>query len=132
MSLFFSISLTFVLTAVVLLLAAREVSAYRLDQASRAEIYPYTKKRLVWRLTASGCLIGEVVLLGVVRFALSPTRPGWFLVYVSAVLFLAAVMVVMAFFDFRESVRLGSWTLERLRKEFIHEVRRGKEPPETH
>jgi hypothetical protein len=127
-----SLFVALILIAGILYLAAREVSAYRIDQATRSEIYPYTKGRLIRRLIVNGCLIGEVVLLALLRFTLSPTRPVWFLIYVGTVLGLVGVMVVMAIWDLRESVRLGSRSMEQLFKEFVHEIRRGVTPPDTH
>ena len=115
-----SILLAVLLIAGILLFAAREVAAYRRDRADRVEIYPYTKARLRRRLLVTLCLVAEVILLGLVRFTLSPAKPFWFLAYVATVLFLALVMVVLSILDLRESVQLRTWTLERLKREFLH------------
>ena len=132
MSLLPSISVAALLIGVILYFAAREVAHYRKDQATRADIYPYTEGRLVRRLIVSGCLIAEVVLLSLVRFTLSPAKPLWFLIYVLVVLCLVVVMVIMSLLDLRESVRLQKRSLERLTKEFIYELRQGSTPMDTH
>jgi uncharacterized membrane protein YbhN (UPF0104 family) len=131
MSLLGPIVFSTLLTGVILLLAAREVALYRKDQATRADIYPYTKGRLVRRLVVSACLVAEVLLLALIRLTLSPAHPLWFLIYVGIVLLFVVVMVVMAILDLRESVKLRKWSMERLWKEFVHEVRSGGTPPET-
>lgn len=119
MSLSVSIALSIFLIVVILFFAAREAAHYRRDQATRADIYPYTKGRLVRRLIVTGCLSAEVILLFLLRFTLSPARPIWFLTYVAIVLSLVLVMVVVAFLDLRESVKLRRWSMERLKKEFL-------------
>jgi hypothetical protein len=127
-----SLLLAVLLISLVLFFAEREVVAYRRDQATRADLYPYTSDRLIRRLAVSACLIAEVILLFPLRFALSPVKPLWFLFYVAAVLLLAIVMTVLSLFDLRETIHLRKRSRERLLQEFLHELRRGSRPPETH
>jgi hypothetical protein len=133
MSVLPSIVVAFLLLAAIFVFAAREVAHYRKDQATRTDIYPYTRARLIRRLVVNACVAVEVILLALIRFTLSPAHPIWFVTYVGLVFFFVLVMVVMAFLDFRESVKLRHWSMERLFKEFLHEVREGADrPPETH
>lgn len=127
-----SVGLAVALIGAIFLFGSREVASYRKNQRNRAEVYPYTGARLVRRLLVTACLIAEVVLLLLVRFTLTPTRPFWFLMYVGAVLGLVIAMIVLSLLDFRETFRQGSRSLDQLNSEFLCEIGRGENQPETH
>jgi hypothetical protein len=132
MSLPVSILVSVTLSAVVLLVTAREVSEFRAYQRDRSELYPYSRRRLWLRMSVSGCILAEIWLLLLARHTLSPGRPTWFAVYVGLVLALAGIMSILAIVDWRESRTLWNQSEKRLLSELIEELKQGVKPPDLH
>ncbi|MFH1018963.1 MAG: hypothetical protein V1798_12405 [Pseudomonadota bacterium] len=132
MSMVTSVVLTLVIGTGILVLAVREIRKYREDQRHRTELYPYTPRRLIFRLAISACLLVETVLLLPLSHTLTAARPAWFTVYVILVTGIAVAMFVLAWLDFRESVHLQILSQKRLLQEFIEDLKRGPKTPGVH
>lgn len=113
-------------------LTAHQVRLYRSHERGRGDLYPYTKRRLLIRCSISICLVAEVGLFLGLMSARAARDPHLFARMVLGILIFAGAMLLLAILDFRESRALQDLSEKRLFQEFLHDVRRGKEPPATH
>ncbi len=117
---------------VISIMTLREFSLFRSDQKSGQDVYPYTKSKLWRRIGISLLLVAEALLLLPLRETLLPSRPTWFLIYVTLAFIAAGGMVLLAWVDFRESQRLHQEGKVQLMKEFLQELQEDRRDPPLH